>query len=480
MAELTDKDIAFIKKLREARENGVINRRQALGLLAGIGVGGAAGYAGVGQASADASTSDSDGNVGTPSDRVDVFADGMDSKSVKTGKHQTVEQLSNNDDALSNVDSYLNSLTDNELVHILPGKHSVSEIALTANNVKIIWDGTLQPDGDHTVLNWNVGGGQGMIISRTTGDCVDTTNQGTYTNNAVNFHDEFHIEGSFGVTSTGPRAVNIEQTSGDNLNHSTGTFRCDGDGDTGKYGVVIDNTSGSSNNLNGMFIRVVNARKFSGAGIVANAGQVNRYEFVAGANGGQGVVVSEGKGGDFDASTTHKGIDLWTRSDGNNGSADVYSSSVGFNSPIEGSPNGGAADVPIFDGAGVSYSDNDGITDAWTLSNPAASSRFDEGVAMAFDADGSGVDGRISATADGKIRFQDVSAKWVIEDELKIRQATSGRLTFESDDLTSRVGIADGELAKHDGTGTPGEGFYEYDQSGTQWHGIGRVSGTTI
>jgi len=48
----------------------------ALGLGAAMGGGGA--YAATGQASADASTSDSDGNVGTPSDRVDVFGDGVD------------------------------------------------------------------------------------------------------------------------------------------------------------------------------------------------------------------------------------------------------------------------------------------------------------------------------------------------------------------------------------------------------------------
>lgn len=82
MADLSDEDIAFIKELREARENGIINRRQALGLLAGIGIGGAASYSGVQTAAADASTSDSDGNVGTPDDRVDVFGDGVDAKSV--------------------------------------------------------------------------------------------------------------------------------------------------------------------------------------------------------------------------------------------------------------------------------------------------------------------------------------------------------------------------------------------------------------
>lgn len=72
--ELTDQDIEFIKELRQAREKGIVNRRQALGLLAGVGIGGAAGYAGVERASA-SNHNDSDGDVGTDSDRVDVWAD---------------------------------------------------------------------------------------------------------------------------------------------------------------------------------------------------------------------------------------------------------------------------------------------------------------------------------------------------------------------------------------------------------------------
>jgi hypothetical protein len=82
MAELKDEDIEFIQELRKAREQGHINRRQALGLLAGVGIGGAAGALGTGAVKADASTSDSDGNVGLPGDRVDVFGDGVDAVSL--------------------------------------------------------------------------------------------------------------------------------------------------------------------------------------------------------------------------------------------------------------------------------------------------------------------------------------------------------------------------------------------------------------
>lgn len=76
--ELTSEDIQFIKELREARNNQSITRRQALGLLAGAGIGAGAGAVGTQQVTAAADTTDSDGNVGLPNDRVDVFADGVD------------------------------------------------------------------------------------------------------------------------------------------------------------------------------------------------------------------------------------------------------------------------------------------------------------------------------------------------------------------------------------------------------------------
>jgi len=47
----------------------------------------------VGSASADASTSDSDGNVGRPSDRYDGFFDGVDANSVSTGLLDTTKSF---------------------------------------------------------------------------------------------------------------------------------------------------------------------------------------------------------------------------------------------------------------------------------------------------------------------------------------------------------------------------------------------------
>jgi hypothetical protein len=65
-----------------------LTRRQILGIgatLAGSGaLGGFAATEAINPAQAQADTGDSDGNVGLPTDRVDVFADGIDSNSLNT------------------------------------------------------------------------------------------------------------------------------------------------------------------------------------------------------------------------------------------------------------------------------------------------------------------------------------------------------------------------------------------------------------
>lgn len=64
-------------------------RREAIKLVGLVAGGMALGGAITEVVSAQASTSDSDGNVGLPGDRVDVFADGVDANSVSTGELAT-------------------------------------------------------------------------------------------------------------------------------------------------------------------------------------------------------------------------------------------------------------------------------------------------------------------------------------------------------------------------------------------------------
>jgi len=74
--------------IEQISEQTGLSRRQVLGiggaLLASAGVGGLTADQIVQAVKADASTTDSDGNVGLPGDRVDVYADGIDSTSLST------------------------------------------------------------------------------------------------------------------------------------------------------------------------------------------------------------------------------------------------------------------------------------------------------------------------------------------------------------------------------------------------------------
>ena len=86
LAELDDDELDALIEIAEARASGAITRRGLLKAAGGIGAAGLVGGAVSGSAAADASTSDSDGNIGRPSDRIDVFADGVDATSVSTNE----------------------------------------------------------------------------------------------------------------------------------------------------------------------------------------------------------------------------------------------------------------------------------------------------------------------------------------------------------------------------------------------------------
>lgn len=75
-----------LEELAEAREDNSLSRREAVKLAGALGVGGLLGGGGaataIDPARAQASTSDSYGDVGEPGDRVDVFADGVDTATL--------------------------------------------------------------------------------------------------------------------------------------------------------------------------------------------------------------------------------------------------------------------------------------------------------------------------------------------------------------------------------------------------------------
>lgn len=140
--QLTHEDKAILKRITESVKRGDISRRD----LMKLGIGGAVGGALVGSASADASTSDSDGDIGTPNDRIDVFADGVDSNSIITG------QIVNNNTLVvtpqsHTVDDIFTELNNGNDVHMRAGtytcnsnSYSISgqDVALTADPGAVI------------------------------------------------------------------------------------------------------------------------------------------------------------------------------------------------------------------------------------------------------------------------------------------------------------------------------------------------------
>lgn len=124
LASLGEDEREAVGEYAAARAEGMVSRRDALALAGGALVGGAAGGGLVGSAAADASTSDSDGDVGLPGDRVDVFADGVSANSVTTDvENDEVYNIDTSDDPQAIHD---NDAAAGDVLHFLPGTHSLS------------------------------------------------------------------------------------------------------------------------------------------------------------------------------------------------------------------------------------------------------------------------------------------------------------------------------------------------------------------
>jgi len=92
LAELDDDELDALIEIAQARASGALSRRGLLKAGGTLGALGLVGGSAVGSSAADASTSDSDSNAGRPSDRVDVFADGVDATSVSTNEGQVTNE----------------------------------------------------------------------------------------------------------------------------------------------------------------------------------------------------------------------------------------------------------------------------------------------------------------------------------------------------------------------------------------------------
>jgi len=131
-----------------AQETGT-SRRQVLQVIAAVGVGSIAGGVSVSQlvseAQAQASTSDGDGNVGTPADRVDVFADGIDASVIDA------ESLV--------IGGTLYEEDDNSPIDVTDTTSSTYTLSESSNKVIIIPDGSSDFAGfDQLQVNGSTGG----------------------------------------------------------------------------------------------------------------------------------------------------------------------------------------------------------------------------------------------------------------------------------------------------------------------------------
>ena len=110
LAALDDDELDALIEIAQARASGALSRRDLLKAGGTLGALGLVGGSAVGSSAADASTSDSDSNAGRPSDRVDVFADGVDANSVSTDE-EVIGQVQRRVPALTIADDAADSIT---------------------------------------------------------------------------------------------------------------------------------------------------------------------------------------------------------------------------------------------------------------------------------------------------------------------------------------------------------------------------------
>jgi hypothetical protein len=376
--------------------------------------------------------------------------------SVSAGKLNSVQYLDNNDPSLPEVDTYLNNdLSDNDVVYIMPGTHTCSELTPSAGTFQIIWEGTVEPDGDHPVMTTPLGG-ERIYVHPIGESHIDTRNQGaSYTSDALNVHCRWRCRGGFfGVTGTGRRAVNIEQVSGSNTNRSLGQWQVSGD-DEGEVGLMVDNPSGNAVNVNAMRHNVGEAKGFTEYGVYINAGIGNRYYVSTGRNN-TGTAWYAGGGPRGAAGTTHADIIAQVFSDSSNTNSDEFGSGIGrcaFSGNTYGKPTDLPNEVEYKSGSGVEAFGS-GHNVARQFRNTAANNGS-ESVNVEF----------VTGSGTATFRYDGLG-------QFSLRGAVyypRGGLQFYPEDLTTRAGTANSEIAIHDGSSSQPEGWYQWDGGAAEW-----------
>lgn len=294
--ELTDDQLDTLIKMVKARSEGRLTRRDVVksgGILAALGLSGGA-FAG--SASADASTSDDDGNVGRPSDRYDGFFDGVDANSVSTGQVNTVTGYDGNDTGIifasqtdstyTDVDAAINNAVDNDTVVILPGEHDIGDTTATVSaNITLLFYGWIKGGSSAPALRINESAH--FVMRRSYRE--DGLPLAVYRGNpGIAYHAKCSSSGPVGALFCAGVGHKFEQTSGDNLNNTDMNVwarECD------SHGIHIIKSVAEAANLNAMEIKVPTTIANSGDGVRVSDGWNQNIRIQNNEGNDKGVVV---------------------------------------------------------------------------------------------------------------------------------------------------------------------------------------------
>jgi hypothetical protein len=314
-----------------------LSRRDVLALAGGASLGavlGGTGYSAMGSAKADASTSDSDGNVGLPNDPVDAWIEGLagptgspidlasdivpdTDASYDLGsssnqfanaymRNAEVESLNKEvymDPAESDFGSALadaeSRVSDHGVIYVPPVEYAQGSGHTLSKSVGIIGLGqqTSGVDSDRLYPLIMASSDTPMIEGANQkslyidGLAIDYTNVSSPTARAIVAHGRAQILNCYGFDLGNDFIYLHQEGSNDNLNvsHIWNVSARSVQGDV----VFAENTSGEANNINSIRVFVNNAFNHSGWGINTGGSVANGSVFLVnnseGSNGGGGI-----------------------------------------------------------------------------------------------------------------------------------------------------------------------------------------------
>ncbi|QIO22411.1 twin-arginine translocation signal domain-containing protein [Haloarcula sp. JP-L23] len=489
--DLSNEELEALAELAQARVERRVSRRDVLKGAGALGVGGLLGGGATSAASADASDTDSVPDVGTPSNPVDVFGDGISANSVST--ENTINnrvQVNPNDDLQTRV----NDAGTNGILEFEPGTYTADLVTAADGQTWIVGKGVeFQPSADNAAFEFNVSDFTASGTLRVADPNNNTTSAPGVKFDGTRFsHFDFvDISGTF-------KGAVFDSVNRDTRENNIGGLRVSShrNGGIDVLGETHDNT------INAIWLLGQNA---SGNGLLWNTSGVdggNRiHSLLALEHGGNGLSI---EGGEMEA---WFGSVLTDKA----GGSGVYIGAAGmhriFIGQLWASTNGNNG-IYFSPGSGNTISEIQ-ISQAYAWNNTNFGVLFDSGttealavgslIAQSNDTAANGnpnvrVAGTLKDSYIGYLRSYGASGVDVtgtVSDSHIVREHVDDGLEFSAftsvngdempEDLTARTGNYPNEFARHDGTdGTntnaPEPAYWE--ASAGEWRGL--YSGTVI